>query len=84
MATSAGKRQREWQKRDRAQSKAERKVARQTTDAELPAVASQRSESEFIEELQTIQQAFEAGEMSPADFEERRDRIQAEFEQRSW
>lgn len=83
MSSSVGKRQRERQKLERAQAKAERKAARQATVAEPPDVFSPRSESELIEDLGALRRAFEAGEVSPEDFEQSRDRIQAQFEQLS-
>jgi hypothetical protein len=83
MSSSVGKRQRERQKRERAQAKAERKAARQTTGAEEPDGLSYRSEAELIEDLGALHRALEAGEMSPEDFEERRHRIQAQFERLS-
>lgn len=81
MGDSVGKRQRERQKLERAQAKAERKAARQAAGGEPTDGFSPRSESEFIKDLGELHQAFEAGEMSPEDFEERRDRMQAQFAQ---
>jgi hypothetical protein len=78
MATSVQKRQREQQKLEKAQAKAARKVARQTT-AEPLENAAHRSEAELIEDLQALHRAFEAGDVSPEDFEEHRDRLQAQF-----
>lgn len=81
MASSVGKRQRERQKMERAQAKAERKAARQATGAEPANVSSYRSESELIEDLGALHRAFEAGEMSPEEFEERRGQIREQFGQ---
>jgi hypothetical protein len=78
MATSAGKRERERQKMEKAKAKAERKAARQAADPQ-PEDGSSRSESELIEDLGELHRAYEAGEVSLEDFEERRDRLQAEF-----
>lgn len=83
MGSSVGKRERERQSRERAQAKAERKAARQTTEVEEPEIASLRSEPELIEELAALQRTFEAGQISPEDFEERRDRIRAQLERLS-
>jgi hypothetical protein len=80
MASSAGKRLRERQKQERAQAKAERKAARVASGDEPVAVFSHRSESELIEDLGALHTAFEAGRVSPRDFEERRDRIRAQLE----
>ncbi|MHB8438658.1 MAG: hypothetical protein ACYDD4_05785 [Acidimicrobiales bacterium] len=83
MSSSVGKRQRERQKVERARAKAERKAARLADSPEPIDVVSDRSESELIDDLGALQRAFEAGEVSPEDFEERRSRIQAQFEQLS-
>jgi hypothetical protein len=81
MASSAGKRERERQKLEKAKVKAERKAARQASDAQSEDGSSSRTESELIEDLGDLQRAFETGTLSLEDFEERRDRLQAEFEQ---
>jgi hypothetical protein len=81
MASSAGKRLRERQKLERAQAKAERKAARVASGAEQAEVSSHRSESELIEELGALHRAFEAGDVSSQEFEERRDRIRVQLEQ---
>ena len=78
MATSVQKRQREQQKLEKAQAKAARKVARQMPVEPLEN-AAHRSEAELIEDLQALHRAFEAGDVSPEDFEEHRDRLQAQF-----
>lgn len=83
MSSSIGKRQREQQKQERAQAKAQRKVARQTTSATGVDDPSPRSEAELIEELGVLQRTFEASEISPEDFEERRGRIQGQLERLS-
>ena len=83
MASSVGKRQRERQKVERARAKAERKTARQTTDEASPEDLPLRSETELMEDLQTLQRSFENDELSLEEFEERRDLIQAQFEQLS-
>ncbi|HET9732187.1 MAG TPA: hypothetical protein VFP54_05880 [Acidimicrobiales bacterium] len=83
MASSVGKRQRERQKLERAQAKAERKAARNTDDGEPTVVLSNRSEAELIEDLGALHRALEAGQVSLEEFEERRDGIQAQFERLS-
>jgi hypothetical protein len=83
MTSSVGKRQRERQKLEKAKAKAERKAARQAIDAEPPEPLFERSESELIEDLGALQRAFEAGDLSPEDFEEHRNRLQVQFEQLS-
>lgn len=72
---------RESQKLERAQVKAERKALRRAAEAEeAEKVVSYRSEAELIDDLRSLQTAFEAGEMSAEDFEEQRARIQAQFD----
>lgn len=83
MGSSAGKYQRERQRRERAQAKAERKVARQATGVEEIDGHSPRSETELIDDLGSLQRTFEAGTISADDFEERRDRIRAQLERLS-
>jgi hypothetical protein len=79
MPSSAGKRQRERQKLEKAQAKAERRAAQRSADSGPEEDLHPRSESELIEDLGTLQRAFEAGEVSQEDFDERRDRLQVEF-----
>lgn len=83
MASSVGKRQREVQKLEHAQAKAERKAARRAADAESGVVLSHRSEAELIEDLTALHRELEAGEVPPEEFEKHRDRIQAQLEQLS-
>ena len=76
-----GKRQREQEKREKAQAKVERKVARQTTDPDEPDQEPvEASESELIEALAGLHGAYEAGDVALDDFEERRDHIRAQLE----
>ena len=81
MASSAGKRQRERQKLEKAQAKAKRKAARQATEVEPADSSCHLSESELIEDLAALQRAFEAGDVSEEDFTKRREHLQAQFEQ---
>lgn len=83
MTSSVGKRQRERQKVEQAQAKAERKAARRSADAEPVVARPYRSETELIEDLATLHRALESGEVSPEEFGDRRDRIQAQLEQLS-
>lgn len=83
MGTSAAKRRREQEKLDKARAKAGRKAARRAVDAEADAPTSLLSEPELIEQLGALHRALEAGDLSPGDFEERRDRLQAQFQQLS-
>lgn len=81
VSSSVGKRQRERQKLERAQAKAERRAARQAAGAEGEDAAglSDRSEPELIDDLAALQRSFGDGEVSAEDFAERRDRIQAQL-----
>jgi hypothetical protein len=83
MAGSPGKRERERQKLEKARTKAERKAARQVSDVELADGPSSLSETELIEELGALHRAFESGLISPDYFEERRNRLQTQFDQLS-
>lgn len=83
MTSSVGKRQRERQKLEQAKAKAERKAARRAAGAEPAVALSDRSEAELMEDLGALHRALEAGVVPPEEFEERRDRIQAQLEQLS-
>lgn len=83
MASSVGKRQRERQKLEHAQAKVERRAARRAAAEEPAAVLSQRSEAELIDDLALLHRALEAGDLSPEEFEGRRDGIQAQLAQLS-
>lgn len=82
MSSSVGKRQRERQKIERAQVKAERKAVRLAGGPEYVDTASvpDRSESALIDDLRALQRCSEAGEVSTEDFEMRRDSIRAALE----
>lgn len=80
MASSAGKRERERQKLEKAQLKAERKAARQEAQDETDDVTVNRTEAELIDDLASLQRSFEAGEVSSDDFTARREQIQADLE----
>jgi hypothetical protein len=80
MVSSVGKRQRERQKIEKAQVKAERRAARQAANLERTDVPSQRSEAELIEDLGNLQRGFETGEVSEEDFAARREQIQVQLE----
>jgi hypothetical protein len=84
VSSSVGKRQRERQKIEKAQFKAERKAARRA-DLEDPAEPATpvpvRDEAELIEELATLHRTFEDGAISVDDFEEQRLQLQEQLEQ---
>jgi hypothetical protein len=67
-------------KRERAQAKQERRAARREAP-DVSAVLVEDSESDLIEELAGLSKALEAGELSPSEFEERRERVRAKLEQ---
>lgn len=78
--TTIGKRNVQQMKREKAQAKQERRAARKAApDASRELV--EVSEGELIEELADLSKALEAGELSPAEFEERRERVRAKLEQ---
>lgn len=81
MAGSPGKRDRDRQKLEKVRLKAERKAARQSAQPEPTTSAAQRTEPEIIEDLGALQLAFEAGELSPEEFEDRRDLLRTQLEQ---
>lgn len=85
MSSSVGKRQRERQKLERAQDKAKRKAVRQAASADEADAdgMSDRSEQELIDELRALQWAFEDGEVAAEDYDERRGRLQAQFDRLS-
>jgi hypothetical protein len=81
MGSSVGKRQREREKVEKAQAKAERRAARKAIEVDPTQPVLDRTESELIEDLGALHRAFEAGDLSPEDFDDRRERLQVQFEQ---
>ena len=83
--SSVGKRQRERQKLERAQGKAQRKAVRQASgdEGDEAMELSDRSEPELIDDLRALQRAFGEDEMSADDFAEHRARIQTQLERLS-
>lgn len=79
--TTAGKRNIQTQKREKAQAKQERKAARRAEDTEVPAAPLDVDEAGLIEELAQIHAALEAGDLSLVDFESRRDGIRQQLQQ---
>jgi hypothetical protein len=77
MGGSAGKRRREQERLEKTSAK----VARRAIDAVPAGPLSQLSESELIEDLGALHRALETGNITLEDFEERRDRLHAQFEQ---
>ncbi len=82
MSSSAGKRQRERQKLERAQHKARRKAVRQAArpdEADADGM-SDRSVQEPIDELRALHRALEDDEVAAENFDERRGRLEAQFD----
>lgn len=78
---TAGKRQRQQQKREKAQIKVERRAARQAMEPESIETPVEASESQLIDELAGLHHSFEAGELEHDDFENRREQIRRQLEQ---
>jgi hypothetical protein len=78
---TAGKRNLQQQKREKAQAKVARKAARRAVDPDATPVQVEASESELIEQLANLHRAAEAGDVSAQDFEERREHLRKQFEQ---
>src|SRR4029077_2724161 len=78
---TAGKRNLQQQKREKAQAKIARKAARRAADSEITFVPVDATEAELIEQLANLHRVAEAGEVSPQQFEERREHIRMQLEQ---
>ena len=77
---TSGKRQREQQKREKAQAKVQRHAARQDQEAEQvhePVVAT---EAQLVEELAALHRALEADDIPHHEFEDRREQIRQQIE----
>jgi hypothetical protein len=77
--STVGKRDRERQKIERAQAKAERRAGRQSDSEGIPPDEPVRTEAELVEQLASLQHLLEAGSVSPEEFDDRRALLQAEF-----
>lgn len=78
---TAGKRNVQQHKREKAQAKQERKVARQLESAEVSTNQVDASETELLAELAAIHEAIETATMSPEEFEDRREHIRLQLEE---
>jgi hypothetical protein len=78
--TTIGKRNVQQMKREKAQAKQERKAARRAVPEAGPAPVM-ASEAELIEELAGLSRSLESGQLSPREFEDRRERIRTQLEQ---
>jgi hypothetical protein len=81
MSSSVGKRLRERQKQEKLQAKAERRAAREADQESAPddGDGPARTEAELVADLQELQRAFEADEITIDEFDERREALTAEF-----
>jgi hypothetical protein len=78
---TAGKRNLQQQKREKAQAKVARKAARRAADPDANVVPVEGSEAELMEELARLHHAAEAGQVSAQEFEDRREHIRKQLEQ---
>jgi hypothetical protein len=78
--TTAGKRNLQQQKREKAQAKEARRAARRAAEPDASVLPGD-SEAELIEQLASLQRAAESGEVSDQEFDERRERIRKQLEQ---
>ena len=79
---TAGKRNVQQLKREKAQAKQARREARRAApedNPEAPPVTA--TEAELIEQLAAIHTALESGDLAPQGFEEQRERIRKALEQ---
>jgi hypothetical protein len=79
--TTAGKRNVQQQKREKAEAKQQRRAARRAGDADVDAVPVRASEAELMAELAEIQRAVEGGTVSPEEFELRREQVREQLVQ---
>lgn len=81
--TTAGKRNVQQQKRERAQAKEERRAARRSESPSEDAPVVHATEAELIEELASIHRDVETATISPEEFESRREQIRLQLERLS-
>jgi hypothetical protein len=79
--TTAGKRNVQQHKREKAQAKQQRRAARRLADPEADATPVEASEAELVAELANIHGAVESGSISIDEFEQRREHISEQLEQ---
>ena len=79
---TAGKRNVQQLKREKAQAKQARREARRAAPEDNPEASPvAATESELIEQLAALHGALEAGDLAPQAFEEQRERIRKGLEQ---
>jgi hypothetical protein len=79
--TTAGKRNVQQHKREKAQAKKERRAARSLEGTEAGTTEVTATETELVDELAAIHRAAESGSMSPEEFEQRREHIRLQLEE---
>jgi len=79
--TTAGKRNVQQQKREKARAKQDRRAAREEIAPAVPAVPLDVGEAELIDELAAIHRMAEDGTVTPEEFELRRELIRQQLEQ---
>lgn len=79
--TTAGKRDVQQHKREKAQAKQERRAARRLEKVEPDSSKVEASEADLIDQLAELHAAAEATSISPEEFEQRREVIRRQLEQ---
>ncbi len=79
--TTAGKRNVQQQKHEKALAKKERRAARRAAPPDTGAVDVSMSESELIDEMARLHGAVETGRISLHEFEERREDVRKQLQQ---
>ena len=77
---TSGKRQREQQKREKAQAKVQRRAARQDQEPEEDQEPMVATEEQLVDELAALHRAFEANDIPHQEFEDRREQIRLQIE----
>ena len=78
--TTAGKRNVQQRKREKAQASQQRRAARRLAGPQVDVTPVDTSEAELIDELARIHRAVETGALSPEEFEQRREEIRLQLE----
>ena len=80
---TAGKRNVQQQKHEKAVAKRERRAARRTASPDTTGVDVTMSESELINELAKLHEAVESGRITLGQFEERREDVRSQLQRLS-
>jgi hypothetical protein len=78
---TAGKRNLQQHKREKAQAKVARKASRRAAASEAVPVPVEATEAELIEQLAELHRRAEGHEVSAQEFEDRREHIRKQLEQ---